>query len=62
MLMKIALPKMGELLVMTAVTISPSQREVTPAEQLCESPRLVSTKVPPRDGGVRSQKPSYDFF
>ena len=35
MLMKIALPKMGELLVMTAVTISPSRREVSLAEQLC---------------------------
>ena len=42
MLMKIALPKMGELLVMTAVTISPSQREVSLAERLCRSPRLVS--------------------
>ena len=44
MLMKVALPKMGELLVMTTVTISPSRREVSPAEQLCRSPRL----VPPR--------------
>ena len=34
MLMKIALPKMGELLVMTAVMISPSRREVSRAEQL----------------------------
>ena len=41
MLMKIALPKMGELLVMTAVMISPSRREVSPTEQLCRSPRLV---------------------
>ena len=44
MLMKIALPKMGELLVMTAVTISPSRRELSPVEQLRWSPRL----VPPR--------------
>ena len=44
MLMKIILPKMGELLVMTAVKISPSRREVSPAEQLRQSPRL----VPPR--------------
>ena len=43
-LMNIALPKMGELLVMTAVMISPSRREVSPAEQLRRSPRL----VPPR--------------
>ena len=44
MLMKITLHKMGELLVMTAVTISPSRREVSPAEQLRRSPRL----IPPR--------------
>src|SRR6187401_3540815 len=62
MLMKIALPKMGELLVMTTVTICPSRREVSPAEQLCRSPRLVSASVPPRDGGVCSRKPPYDFF
>ena len=46
MLMKIALPKMGELLVMTAVTISPSQREVSLPKQLCRSPRLVSASCP----------------
>ena len=62
MLMKIALPKMGELLVMTVLTISPSRREVSPAEQLCRSPGLVSASVPPRDGGVWSRKPPYDFF
>ena len=44
MLMKITLPKMGELLVMTAMMISPSRREVSPVEQLHRSPRL----VPPR--------------
>ena len=41
MSMKITLPKMGELLVMTMAMISPSQREVSPAEQLRRSPRLV---------------------
>ena len=35
---------MRGLLVMTFVMISPSRREVSPAEQLCRSPRL----VPPR--------------
>ena len=35
MLMEIALPKMGELLVMMMTMISPSGREVSPAEQLC---------------------------
>ena len=37
------LPMRGSL-VMTMVMISPSRREVSPAEQLCRSPRL----VPPR--------------
>ena len=37
------LPMRG-LLMMTMVMISPSRREVSPAEQLCRSPRL----VPPR--------------
>ena len=44
MLMEIdPLPLRGSL-VMTLVMIFPSQREVSPAEQLCRSPRL----VPPR--------------
>ena len=44
MLMKIdPLPMRGSL-VMTMAMISPSQREVSPAEQLCRSPRL----FPPR--------------
>ena len=34
MLMEIALPKMGELLVMMMMMISPSKREVPPAESL----------------------------
>ena len=37
------LPMRGSL-VMMMVMISPSEREVSPAEQLCQSPRL----VPPR--------------
>ena len=44
MLMEIdPLPKKGSL-VMTLVMISPSRREVSPAEQLRQSPRL----IPPR--------------
>ena len=44
MLMEIdPLPMRGSL-VMTMAMISPSRREVSPAEQLCQSPRL----VPPR--------------
>ena len=42
---------------MTMAMISPSRREVSPAEQLRQSPRL----VPPRGGGVSSRKLAYDF-
>ena len=44
MLMKIGPPTMRGSMVMTVVTISPSRRDVSPAEQLRRSPRL----VPPR--------------
>ena len=58
MLMEIdPLPMRGSL-VMTTVMISPSWREVFPVEQLRQSPRL----VPPRGGGVLSEKMAYDFF
>ena len=44
MLMEIdPLPMRGSL-VMMMVMISPSRREVSPAEQLCRSPRLVSPR------------------
>ena len=44
MLMEIdPLPMRGSL-VMTMVMISPSRSEVSPAEQLCQSPRLVSPR------------------
>ena len=58
MLMKIDPLPMRGLLVMTMAMISPSRREVSPAEQLRRSPRL----VPPRGGGVSSGKMAYDFF
>ena len=58
MLMEIdPLPMRGSL-VMTMVMISPSRREVSPAEQLRRSPRL----VPPSGGGVSSRELAYDFF
>ena len=50
------LPMIG-LLVMKMMMISPSWREVSLAEQLCRSSRL----VPPRGGGVSSRKLAYDF-
>ena len=52
------LPMRGSL-VMTMEMISPSQREVSPAEQLR---RIGSAKVPPRGGGVSSCKLAPDFF
>ena len=57
MLMEIdPLPMRGSM-VMTMVMISPSRRDVSPAEQLRRSPRL----VPPRDGGASSRKLSTIF-
>ena len=58
MLMEIDPLPMRGLMVMTMAMISPSQRDVSPADQLCRSPRL----VPPRGGGVSSRKLAYDFF
>ena len=43
---------------MAMVMISPSRKEVSPVEQLCQSPRL----VPPRGGRVSSRKLPLDFF
>ena len=58
MLMEIDPLSMRGSLVMTMVMISPSRRDVSPAEQLRRRPRLVS----PRGGGVSSRKLAYDFF
>ena len=45
MLMEIALPKMGELLVMMMTMISPSGREVPPAESLLHTAKVLLPKV-----------------
>ena len=58
MLMEIDPLLMRGSLVMTMVMISTSRREVSPAEQVRRSPRL----VPPCGGGVSSHKLAYDFF
>ena len=50
-------PIRGSMLV-TTVMISPSRRDVSPADQLRRSPRL----VPPRGGGVSSRKLPSDLF
>ena len=58
MLMEIGpLPMRGSKM-MTVVMISPSRREVSLAEQLRRSPRL----VPPRGGGVSFHELVYVFF
>ena len=44
MLMKIALPRMGELLVMTMTMISPSGREVPLAESLRRRAKVLMPK------------------
>ena len=44
MLMDMALPKMGELLVMTMTMISPSERKVPPAESLCRREKVLLPK------------------
>ena len=45
MLMEIALPKMGELLVMMMTMISPSRREVHPAESLRRRAKVLLPKT-----------------
>ena len=44
MLMEIALPKMGELLVMMRTMIFPSGWEVPPAESLCQRTKVLLPK------------------
>ena len=51
------LPLRGSM-VMTMVMISPSQRDVSAAEQLCQISKLVL----PHGGGVSSRKLAHDFF
>ena len=58
MLMEIDPLLMRGSLVMMMVMIYPSRREVSSAEQLRRSSRL----VPPRGGGVSSRKLAHDFF
>ena len=62
MLMEIALPKMGELLVMMMTMISPSGREVPPAESLRRRGKSAPAQVPPRDDSAPPRKYSPLFF
>ena len=52
MLMEIALPKMGELLVMMMM-ISPSGREVPPTESLCRRAKVLLPKFRLETAGLR---------
>ena len=61
MLMEIALPKMGERLVMMMTMISPFGREVPPGGIAPLEGKCAPTQVPPRDGGAPSQKSSSYF-
>ena len=47
MLMEMSLPKMGEMLVMMMTTISPSGREVPPAESLRRRAKVLLPKFRP---------------
>ena len=61
MLMEIALPKMGELLVMMMTMISPSGREVPLVESFHRRAKVL-LQVPPRGGDAPSRKSSPYFF
>ena len=62
MLMKIALPKMGELLVMMMTMISPSGREVPPAESLRRRAKVLLPMFHLEAVVLRPESFLYDFF
>ena len=57
MLMEIALPKMGELLVMMMTTISPFGREVPPAESLRRKAKVLLPKFRLETVALRPESP-----
>ena len=61
MLMEIDPLLMRGSMEMTMLMISPSRRDVSPGEQLRQSPRLVSPGSP-RGGGASARKLASDFF
>ena len=61
MLMKISLPKMGELLVMMTTMISPSRREVPPAESLRRRAKVLLPKFRPEMVALRPKSPLLIF-
>ena len=61
MLMEIALPKMEELLVMMRTMISPSEREVTPAESLRQRAKVLLSKFRLETAALRPENPLLIF-
>ena len=62
MLMEIALPKMRGLLVMMMMMISPSGREVSPAESLCRRSKVLLHKFRLEAATLRPENPLLIFF
>ena len=62
MLMEIALPKMGELLVMMMTMISPCGREVPPAESLCQRAKVLLPKFRLETAVLRPESRLLIFF
>ena len=61
MLMEIALPKMGELLVMMMMMISPSGREVPSAESLRRRAKVLLPKFLLEAAALRTEIPPLIF-
>ena len=61
MLMEIALPKMGELLVMMMTMISPSGREVPPAESLRRREKVLLPKFRLETVVLHPESPLFTF-
>ena len=62
MLMEISLPKMGELLVMMLTMISPSGREVPPAESLLRRAKVLLPKFRLETAAPRPESPPLIFL
>ena len=62
MLMDIALPKMGELLVMMTTMISPFGREVPLAESLCRRAKVLLPKFGLEAVALHPESPPLIFF
>ena len=61
MLMEIALPKMGDLLVMAMAMISPSGREVPPAESLRRRAKVLLPKFSLETAALRTESLLFTF-